>query len=134
MAEDPEVSCIYTDQAPRPFGDAYCQAVAAGGFVFVSGQGGFLRDGTLVPGGAAAEARQALLNIQAILAAVRVPFKNVVRTTIYYSDLRDAAAVNEVYKTFFDDEVKPARMVYQVASPPVAGTRVWIDAQAVLRR
>jgi 2-iminobutanoate/2-iminopropanoate deaminase len=83
MAEDPEVSCIYTDQAPRPFGDAYCQAVAAGGFVFVSGQGGFLRDGTLVPGGAAAEARQALLNIQAILAAVRVPLKNVVRTTIY---------------------------------------------------
>jgi 2-iminobutanoate/2-iminopropanoate deaminase len=133
MDGDPEVSCIDTDRAPRPFGDAYCQAVVAGGFVFVSGQGGFLADGTLVPGGAAAEARQALRNIEAILAKAGVGLSAVVRTTIYYSDLRDAAAVNEVYKGVFKDPVKPARMVYQVASPPVAGTRVWIDAQAVIR-
>ncbi len=133
MAEELEASCIDTDRAPRPFGDAYCQAVAAGGFVFVSGQGGFLANGTLVPGGAAAEARQALRNIEEILAKARVPLTAVVRTTIYYSDLRDAAAVNEVYKEFFNGPVKPARMVVQVASPPVAGTRVWIDAQAVTR-
>jgi reactive intermediate/imine deaminase len=134
MDDGLEVSCVDTKDAPPPFGDAYCQAVAAGGFVFVSGQGGFLANGTLVPGGAAAEARQALLNIKTILAAARVPMSAVVRTTIYYSDLRDAPAVNEVYKEVFADKVKPARMVYQVASPPVAGTRVWIDAQAVTRR
>ena len=61
------LQCIYTERAPKPFGDAYCQAIVAGGFVFVSGQGGFLPDGTLVGDGAEEQAAQMIKNIQAIL-------------------------------------------------------------------
>ena len=125
--------CIYTERAPKPIGH-YCQAVVAGGFIFVSGQGGFLPDGTPVQGGAANEARQAIRNIGAILDAAGVGLRQVVRVTIYYSNITDGRDVNRVYEEMFNfsDEFKPARMVFQVANPPVAGTRVWMDAQAAL--
>jgi 2-iminobutanoate/2-iminopropanoate deaminase len=126
--------CLYTANAPKPIG-YYCQGVVAGGFIFISGQGGFLPDGSPVSGGAANEARQAIKNIAAILGAAGVGLRQVVRITIYYSDIRDGAEVNKVYEEMFkfSDGYKPARMVLQVANPPVSGTRVWLDAQAVLR-
>ena len=124
--------CLNTENAPKPIGH-YCQAVVAGGFIFISGQGGFLPNGTLIPGGAANEAQQAIENIDAILKAAGVGLRQVVRVTIYYSDIRDGAEVNKVYEKKFNfGGYKPARMVFQIASPPVPGTRVWMDAQAVL--
>jgi 2-iminobutanoate/2-iminopropanoate deaminase len=124
--------CLSTRNAPAPIGH-YCQAVVAGDFIFISGQGGFLPNGTLIPGGAAKEAEQAIENIDAILKAAGVGLRQVVRVTIYYSDIRDGAEVNKVYEKKFNfGSYKPARMVFQIASPPVAGTRVWMDAQAVL--
>lgn len=125
--------CIYTERAPKPIGH-YCQGVVAGGFIFISGQGGFLPDGSPVQGSAANEARQAIRNIAAILDAAGVGLRQVVRVTIYYSNIADGRAVNEVYQEMFNfsDGYKPARMVFQIANPPVPGTRVWMDAQAVL--
>jgi 2-iminobutanoate/2-iminopropanoate deaminase len=127
--------CINSKDAPQPVGP-YCQAVVAGGFVFVSGQGGLDKNGNLVPGGVVPEARQAIGNIQAILKAAHpeCSLRHVVRVTIYYSDIRDGPKVNEVYQQMFGfaDGFKPARMVFQVASQPIPGAHISIDAQAVL--
>jgi 2-iminobutanoate/2-iminopropanoate deaminase len=129
--------CVFTPNAPPPVGH-YCQGVVAGGFVFVSGQGGLRSDGGLIPGGAGPQARQAITNIAEILKAAhpRLTLRNVTRVTIYYTDIeKDASAVNAVYKEMFSfgiDPYKPARMVFQVAKQPIPDARVSIDAQALL--
>ena len=127
--------CVNSTDAPKPVGP-YSQAVVAAGFIFVSGQGGLDRNGNLVPGGVVPEARQAISNIQAILKAAHsgCSLRHVVRVTIYYSDIRDGPKVNEVYEQMFkfSDGFKPARMVFQVASQPIPGAHISIEAQAVL--
>jgi 2-iminobutanoate/2-iminopropanoate deaminase len=127
--------CVKSNDAPAPVGP-YCQAVIAGGFIFVSGQGGLDSSGKLVPGGVVPEARQAISNIKAILTAAhpRCTLRQVVRVTVYYSDIRDGGEVNKVYQELFtfSDGFKPARMVFQVASQPIQGAHISIDAQAVL--
>lgn len=117
-----------TGGAPKALGP-YSQAIAAGGWVFCAGQIGLdPATGDLVEGGAPAEARRALENLGAVLAAAGCGLGDVVKTTIFLADIGDFAAVNEVYAGFFP-EAPPARSTVGVAALP-RGSAVEIEAVA----
>ncbi|MEP7219458.1 MAG: RidA family protein [Bacteroidota bacterium] len=118
---------IFTESAPLPIGP-YSQAIRAGGFLFTAGQIP-LKDGTLVDGGVAEQARQAILNLQAILEAGGASLGTVVKTTIFLLDMEDFAAVNAVYAEYFGNN-SPARSTVQVSRLP-KDARVEIEAIAV---
>lgn len=119
---------ISSSHAPAAIGP-YSQAVQAGGFVFCSGQIPLdPATGALVTGDIGAETERVLKNLAAVLEAAGVTFANVVRTTIYLTDMNDFAAVNAVYAKWFKD-TPPARATVQVAALP-KGARVEIDAVA----
>jgi 2-iminobutanoate/2-iminopropanoate deaminase len=121
---------VSSEQAPRAIGP-YSQAVRAGDFLFLSGQIPLdPATGQLVPGDVAAQTRQVLDNLRAILGASGRSLDAVVRTTIYLADLADFAVVNEVYGGYFADPA-PARATVQVARLP-RDARVEIDAVAYL--
>ena len=82
-------------------------------------------------GDVAAETRQVLANLQAVLAAAGAEPRQVVRTTVYLADLSDFATVNGIYAEMFGGGVSPARACVEVAALP-KGARVEIDAIAVL--
>ena len=108
---------INTNNAPAPIGP-YSQAVAAGGFLFVSGQiPSNPATGEIVSGDIKAEAKQVMENIKAILTEERLSFGNVVKTSIFLTDMGNFAQVNEVYGTYFTDQF-PARETVQVAALP----------------
>ena len=122
-------TAIRSAQAPVPIGP-YSQAIAAGGFVFCSGQIALGPDGQLATGGVTAETELALANLVAVLGAAGCQPSDVVKTTIYLIDMADFAAVNEVYGRVFDSEPAPARATVAVAALP-RGARVEIDATAI---
>lgn len=118
---------IRVDEAPGPIGP-YSQAVECQGLVFCSGQLGILpEDGTL-PSGTAAQARQALLNLQAVLRGAGSSLSKALKVTVYLTDLRDFSSVNQVYAEFFTEPF-PARTAVQVAALP-KGAAVEIDVIA----
>jgi 2-iminobutanoate/2-iminopropanoate deaminase len=107
----------------------YSVATEANGFVFVSGQVGIdPASGQLVEGGVVAEARQIMTNVGVILEALGLGFADVVKTTIFLTDMADFAAVNEVYGDFVA-ESKPARSTVAVAGLPL-GVAVEIETIA----
>ncbi|HEX7477964.1 MAG TPA: RidA family protein [Polyangiales bacterium] len=117
---------ISSDKAPKAVG-AYSQAVRAGGFVFLSGQ--IPLDpvtGAIIEGDVAAQARRVLDNLAAVLAAAGCSFDDVVKSTIYLTDMADFAVVNEIYASYFTSAVKPARATVAVAGLPRAA-KVEID-------
>ena len=114
-------------QAPAAVGP-YSQAVGFGALVFLSGQLGLTAEGTLAGEDAAAQARQALANIRAVLAAAGLAMSDVLKTTVFLTDMNDFAAVNEVYREFFA-EPYPARSCVAVAALP-RGAKVAIEAVA----
>lgn len=95
----------------------YSAGVAAGGFVFVSGQLPTDANGR-IPTGIAAQTEQCIRNVQAVLEAGGSDLSHVVKTTIYLRSMNDFAAVNEVYAQHFCGEVLPARACVQVAALP----------------
>ena len=108
---------INTNHAPAPIGP-YSQAVAANGFLFVSGQiPSNPATGEIVSGEIKAEAKQVMENIKAILTEAGLSFSNVVKTSIFLTDMGNFAQVNEVYGTYFTDQF-PARETVQVAALP----------------
>jgi len=116
--------------APRPRGP-YSQAIRAGELLFVAGQVPINPEtGHLVEGDIRTQTRQVLVNLGAILQAAGGSYANVVRTTVFLSDLNDLAAMNEVYGTFFEAP-SPARSTVQVARLP-GDVRIEIDAIAAL--
>jgi 2-iminobutanoate/2-iminopropanoate deaminase len=123
---------VNTPEAPAPVGP-YNQAVRAGGWLFCSGQIALdPHTGQMVGAGdVAAESRQVLANLRAVLRAAGVGPAQVVRTTVYLVDLADFATVNELYAEVFGAGVAPARACVQVAALP-KGARVEIDAVAVM--
>jgi len=127
-----ESFAIHTPQAPEPVGP-YNQAVNAGGWLYCSGQIALdPQTGQMVGGGdVAAETRQVLSNLQAVLQAAGAGPAQVVRTTVYLADLADFATVNGLYGGVFGSGVAPARACVQVAALP-KGARVEIDAVAWL--
>jgi 2-iminobutanoate/2-iminopropanoate deaminase len=121
---------IRTTNAPEAVGP-YSQAVEAGGFVFLSGQLGIdPASGQIEAPDAAGQAKQALVNLRAVLEAAGLSMLDVVKTTIYLTDISDFAAVNKVYASFFTGGTFPARATVQVGALPKEG-KVEIDAIAV---
>jgi reactive intermediate/imine deaminase len=123
---------ITTAAAPAPVGP-YNQAVKAGGLLFCSGQIALdPASGALVGGGdVEAETRQVLTNLQAVLSAAGCTAQQVVRTTVFLTDLADFAKVNALYAEVFSAGVSPARACVQVAALP-KGALVEIDCIALL--
>jgi 2-iminobutanoate/2-iminopropanoate deaminase len=120
---------VETAGAPRALGP-YSQGVAAGDTVFCAGQVGLdPATGKLVPGGVAAVTARVLENLAAVLAAAGLSLADVVKTTVYVTDLADFAAMNDVYGRHFTPPY-PARATVQVAALPAAA-RVEIEAIAV---
>jgi len=122
---------VSSPDAPKAIGP-YSQAVAVEGasrLVFLSGQIPLdPKTGEMVQGDVVAQTEQVMKNLQAVLAAAGMTFANVVRTTIYLTDLGDFARVNETYAKSFPAD-PPARATVQVAALP-RGSKVEIDAVA----
>ncbi len=123
---------ITSHSAPRAIGP-YSQAVSTEHkeMVFLSGQVG-LDPSTmkLVDGGIEAQVRCAFENLRAVLGAAGLSEQDVVRTTVYLTNMADFTKMNEIYAGFFSRGVKPARSTVAVAALP-AGAAFEIDAIAV---
>ena len=119
---------INTPDAPAAIGP-YSQAIRSGSLLFVSGQTSVDPDtGKVVPGGPAAEAEQCLKNILAILNAAGMGMENVVKVTVFITDMAHFASVNEVYVKVFSAPF-PARSCVAVRALPL-GCLVEIEAIA----
>lgn len=131
MSPSSAIEAVVSQAAPEPVGP-YNQAVKAGGLVFCSGQIGLdPASGAMVgEGDVAAETRQVLSNLKAVLAEAGCTPQQVVRTTVFLVDLKDFASVNEIYATVFGEGVSPARACVQVTGLP-KGALVEIDCIAV---
>lgn len=119
---------ISTDKAPAAIGP-YSQALDTGNMLFISGQIPINPATGTMPESVEEQAKQVLTNITNILAEAGLTMANVVKTSVFLSDLNDFAAVNEVYASFFA-EPYPARSCVQVAAIP-KGAKVEIETIAV---
>lgn len=108
---------IETSFAPAVIGP-YSQAVSAGGLVFTSGQLPIDPRTGAAPDGIAAQTRQSLENIKAILAEAGIGMDHIVKTTVFLNDMDNFAAMNEVYSSFFEKGRCPARSAVEVARLP----------------
>lgn len=122
---------VVTDKAPRPLAGApYSQAIAARGLVFCSGQVPLDPDTEgLVEGGIVEQTERVLANLSGVLEAAGSSLSDVVKTTVFLTDLGDFAAMNEVYARAFPS-APPARSTVEVSKLP-AGARVEIEAIAI---
>ncbi len=108
---------ISTDKAPKALGP-YSVAVQLGSLVFASGQAGIdPATNELAPGGIEAETRQVLTNLKNVLEAAGTGMENVVKTTVFLTDMKDFPRMNAIYGSFFEANF-PARSTVQVAALP----------------
>ena len=120
---------IHTNQAPAAIGP-YSQAIEANGMIFASGQISIdPATGQFVEGGIQEQTRQALTNARNILQAAGTDMENVIKTTVYLSDINNFAAMNEVYAQFFTEPF-PARSAVAVKDLP-KGALVEIEVLAI---
>ena len=123
------MTIINTNNAPAPIGP-YSQATVAGNFVFVSGQIPLNPvTGELITTGITDEAVMVMENIKAILTEAGIGFENIVKTSIFLTDLGNFGQVNDVYGTYFTSNF-PARETVQVSALP-KGVNVEISVIAV---
>jgi 2-iminobutanoate/2-iminopropanoate deaminase len=122
---------IFTDKAPAPIGP-YSQAVLSGNTLYTSGQIALdPQTGELVIGDIETETKQVMENMKAVLDAAGMNFENVIKTTIFISDMNDFAKINGVYGAYFNEKTAPARETVQVAKLP-KNVNVEISMIAVL--
>jgi 2-iminobutanoate/2-iminopropanoate deaminase len=122
---------IFTDKAPAPIGP-YNQAVLIGNTLYTSGQIPLHPvTGELVMDDIETETRQVMENMKAVLEAAGMEFENVVKTTIFITDMNDFARINGVYGSYFNEKTAPARETVQVAKLP-KNVNVEISMIAVL--
>jgi 2-iminobutanoate/2-iminopropanoate deaminase len=109
---------IQTSNAPAPIGP-YNQAVLSGNTLYISGQIPMdAHTGELIEGDIKKETRQSMENLKAILEAAEMNFTHVVKASIFVKDMHQFAAINEVYGSYFDATVAPARETVEVANLP----------------
>jgi 2-iminobutanoate/2-iminopropanoate deaminase len=119
---------IFTGEAPQAIGP-YSQAVRSGRFLFCSGQIPLdPKSGEIISGDIATQTRRVLDNIAVILRTEGLAFDNVVKTTIFLTNLGDFQTVNEVYGSYFKQD-PPARSTVQVSALP-RGANVEIEVIA----
>jgi len=109
---------INTSNAPKSIGP-YNQAVISGDLMFISGQVAFdPNTDELVLDDIQTETKQVMENLKSILEEANLSFKNVVKTTIFLSDMDDFQQVNEVYGSYFSNDQAPARETVEVSRLP----------------
>ena len=109
---------VNTSNAPKPIGP-YNQAVISGNLMFMSGQIAFdPSTGELVIEEIQAETKQVMENLKSILDEAGLSFKDVIKTSIFLSDMNNFQQVNEVYGSYFSDENAPARETVEVSRLP----------------
>ncbi len=114
-----EKTVIYTNQAPAPVGP-YSQAISTNGeLIFLAGQiplhpetGEIVGEGDIQ-----AQTKQVMINIESILTSAGVDWSNIVKTSVFLSDLANFSAMNEIYAQYFDDK-PPARACVEVSRLP----------------
>ncbi len=111
----------------KPLGP-YTPIVRAGDLLVVSGQLG-MSDGALVEGGVSAETTQAIANLATLLGGEGASLDEVIKTTVFLTNMDDFAAMNAAYVTAFGDH-RPARSTIGVAALPLPGAAVEIEAWA----
>ena len=112
--------------APRPLAP-YSVATEANGFVFISGQVALDRNGGPTPDDVVDQARLILDNIGSILKDLGLGYSDIVKTTVFLSDIADFGRMNEVYGSYFESD-PPARSTFQVAALPRAEFKIEIEA------
>ena len=123
---------ISAPDAPAAIGP-YSPAIRAGNLLFISGQVPIdPQTGTIVGADIAAQTKQVMRNLAALLTAAGAGFEHVVRTTVFLTDMNEFAAMNAVYGRYVADP-PPARATLQVARLP-RDVRVEIDAVAIVNR
>lgn len=109
---------INTSNAPAPVG-AYNQAVLHNGVLYVSGQIALDPDsGELLTGDIETETRRVLDNMGAILEAAGTSFANILKCSVFVSDIENFGRINAVYSEYFDADTAPARALVEVANLP----------------
>ena len=109
---------ITTDKAPQPIGP-YNQAVLNNGMLYTSGQIALdPKTGQLHLEDISSETKLVMENLKAVLEAAEMSFANVIKSTIFISDMDNFGKINDVYGSYFDDATAPARETEQVARLP----------------
>lgn len=123
---------VQTDKAPAAIGP-YSQGIIANGFLYTAGQIALdPASGQIVGGDVVAQSERVLANLKAILDSAGATWSDVVKTTVYLTDMNDFPRVNEVYAKAFGS-ARPARSTVQVSALP-RGVLVEIDAVAVVSK
>lgn len=109
---------ITSSKAPAPIGP-YSQAVLVGNMLYTSGQIAINpENGALVLEDITTETKQVMENLKEVLAAADMGFENIIKTSIFISDMNNFGAINEVYGSYFDEATAPARETVEVANLP----------------
>ena len=109
---------ITSSKAPAPIGP-YNQAVLVGNMLYTSGQIAINpENGALVLEDITTETKQVMENLKEVLAAADMNFDNIIKTSIFISDMNNFGAINEVYGSYFDEATAPARETVEVANLP----------------
>lgn len=109
---------INTPNAPAPIGP-YNQAILTGNTLYISGQIALdPKTNDLILNSIVAETTQVMANLKAVLAAADMTFENVVKSSIFISDMNNFGQINEVYGTHFNADTAPARETVEVANLP----------------
>ena len=109
---------INSKNAPTPIGP-YNQAVLKNGFLFTSGQIAIDPDtGDLVTSSIEEETKLVMANLSEVLKEVGMNFSHVIKATIFISDMKQFAIINEIYASYFDEKTAPARETVEVANLP----------------
>jgi len=124
-----EKEIIETEKAPSAIGP-YSQAVAAGDFIFLSGQIPINpENGQLITAGIEEQTKRVIENLEAVLEAAGSSLENVVKTTIYLASMSDYSTVNEIYLRYFGSS-RPARATVEVSRLP-KDVKIEIEAIAI---
>jgi 2-iminobutanoate/2-iminopropanoate deaminase len=119
---------ITSENAPPAIGP-YSQAIKVGDFLFISGQIGLTRDGSLASDEVKLQTKQAIKNLEAILNAAGGSLENVVKTTVYLKDMGKFNEMNEVYSEYFKEN-PPARATVEVTNLP---KRALVEVDAIAK-
>lgn len=110
---------IFTEKAPKAVGP-YVQGIKTGGMIYCSGQLGIDAAAGGLAKGVEAQAHCSMKNLGEVLKAAGSGYRNIVKTTIFLTNMEDFAAVNRIYESYFDGRF-PARSCVQVAKLPLGG-------------
>ena len=108
---------ILTDSAPSPIGP-YNQAIKINSMLYLSGQIPLTIKMELIQNDLKAEVNQVMKNLEAVLNAAKMNFKNVIKSTIFLDNMENFKVVNEVYGEYFENEIAPARETVAVKTLP----------------